>query len=104
MEPTLTLTFLSDSAAHIAEETSNASRVAPIAIISSVVTTWLLGFAILVSASYAILDIPDLLSTTLQLPMAQLYYNLLGKNGMLAIWRWASFSLVRAADSIVPDG
>jgi amino acid transporter len=84
----LSFDFLSasDSAAHIAEEVSNAAWVAPIAIVSAVTSTWLIGFFILIAASFTILDVGAILGSDLPLPMAQIYYNLLGKQGMLIIW------------------
>lgn len=79
-----------DSAAHVAEEVINAAVVAPLAIVSAVSATWVLGLALLISASYTILDVGGLLGSSLSLPMAQLYYNVLGKHGMLAIWSCVS--------------
>lgn len=79
-----------DSAAHIAEEVANATSVAPIAIVSAVAITWILGFFVLIATSFAILDVGALLGTSLSLPMAQVYYDVLGKQGMLAIWSYVS--------------
>jgi hypothetical protein len=48
--PTQSLTTkLDDSAAHIAEETSNAARAAPVAILTSVVFTSLFGWIFLIA-------------------------------------------------------
>lgn len=74
----------------------------------AVVSTWLLGFVMLIATSFAILDVEALLETPLVLPMAQvrvtfasvtvflcsncffgqIYYDVLGKRGMLVIWRF----------------
>ncbi|KAH9833890.1 amino acid transporter [Rhodofomes roseus] len=75
-----------DSAAHIAEETAGAARAAPIAILVGVGATASLGWILFIAASFATTSVSDLLSTTLPLPMAQLFLNVLGKHGMLAIW------------------
>ncbi|OJT12513.1 hypothetical protein TRAPUB_10914 [Trametes pubescens] len=75
-----------DSAAHISEETSNAARAAPIAILVGVGATATLGWLLYIAASFATASVPDLLGTTLPLPMGQLFLNVLGKRGMLAIW------------------
>ncbi|PPQ70248.1 hypothetical protein CVT26_014495 [Gymnopilus dilepis] len=75
-----------DSAAHISEETSNAAYAAPIAIIVSVVGTATLGWLTLIATSFAIPSISNILSTDLPLPMGQVFLNVLGKRGMLAIW------------------
>jgi amino acid transporter len=75
-----------DSAAHIAEEVSGASRAAPLAILLGVGFTSLLGWLLLIAASFASTSVPDLLSSALPLPMGQLFLDTLGKKGMLAIW------------------
>ncbi|KAI0832902.1 amino acid transporter [Trametes gibbosa] len=75
-----------DSAAHISEETANAAHAAPIAILVGVGATASLGWLLSIAASFATASVPDLLDTTLPLPMGQLFLNILGKNGMLAIW------------------
>ncbi|KAI0068603.1 amino acid transporter [Artomyces pyxidatus] len=75
-----------DSAAHISEEVAGAARAAPIAIMAGVGATQALGWLILIAASFATSSVADLLTTDLPLPMGQLFLNVLGKRGMLAIW------------------
>ncbi|ORY75312.1 amino acid/polyamine transporter I [Leucosporidium creatinivorum] len=75
-----------DAAAHIAEECTNATTAAPLAILVGVSSTWLLGFFVLISASFAIVDVGSLVDSDLAMPMAQLLYNILGKKGMLVVW------------------
>ncbi|KIM39625.1 hypothetical protein M413DRAFT_415651 [Hebeloma cylindrosporum] len=75
-----------DSAAHISEETANAARAAPLAIIVSVLATATLGWLLLIATSFAIPSVSDILGTSLPLPMGQVFLNVLGKRGMLAIW------------------
>ena len=75
-----------DSAAHISEETAGAARAAPIAILVGVGATASLGWLLYIAASFATASVPDLLGTDLPLPMGQLFLNVLGKRGMLAIW------------------
>ncbi|KAI0005109.1 amino acid/polyamine transporter I [Russula compacta] len=75
-----------DSAAHVSEEVTGAARAAPIAIMVAVGGTQLLGWMVYIAASFATTSVPDLLTTTLPLPMGQLFFNVLGKHGMLAIW------------------
>jgi len=75
-----------DSAAHISEETANAARAAPLAILVSVAFTSVLGWLLLISASFAVPSVNDILGTTLPLPMGQVFLNVLGKRGMLSIW------------------
>jgi len=74
-----------DSAAHVSEEVTGAAKAAPIAIMIAVGGTQLLGWLIYIAASFAT-SVPDILTSTFPLPMGQLFLNVLGKNGMLAIW------------------
>ncbi|KAH7885382.1 amino acid transporter [Phlebopus sp. FC_14] len=75
-----------DSAAHIAEETAGAARAAPIAIMVGVLATELLGWVYFIAASFATYSVSDILSTELALPMGQVFLNVLGKKGALALW------------------
>jgi len=71
-----------DATAHIAEEIRNPAIKAPVAIISALGTTYVLGwilnivFAICMGEAWQ-----DLLTTPTGLPAAQIFYNVLGKNG-----------------------
>lgn len=78
--------FPDDSAAHISEETVGAARSAPVAILLGVAGTQILGWLLLIAASFATTSVADLLATDLPLPMGQLFLNVLGKKGMLAPW------------------
>ena len=51
-----------------------------------VLGTETLGWLLFIAASYATKSVPGLLSTQLPLPMGQLFFDILGKRGMLAIW------------------
>lgn len=82
----LILLISDDSAAHIAEETAGAARAAPIAILVGVGLTASLGWILYIAASFATASVSDLLTSTLPLPMGQLFLNVLGKHGMLALW------------------
>ncbi|KAF5316504.1 hypothetical protein D9619_006793 [Psilocybe cf. subviscida] len=75
-----------DSAAHISEETANAARAAPLAIIVSVIGTASLGWLLLIATSFAIPSVTEILGSDLPLPMGQVFLDVLGKNGMLTIW------------------
>jgi hypothetical protein len=45
-----------------------------------------MGWLLLISISFAIPSVSDILGTTLPLQLGQVFLNLLGKRGMLAIW------------------
>lgn len=81
-----TLTPIDDASAHISEEVAGAAKTAPLAILAGVATTELLGWLILIAASFATKSVPELLASDLPLPMGQLFLDTLGKRGMLAIW------------------
>ncbi|KZT30122.1 amino acid transporter [Neolentinus lepideus HHB14362 ss-1] len=92
-----------DSAAHVSEETANASRAAPRAIFAAVLMTMINGWLILIAASFAIVSVPDLLSSPLPLPMAQLLLNVVGKHGMLTLWSLILLVLFMAGASQTVD-
>jgi len=75
-----------DSAAHISEETTGAARAAPVAILVSVFAVGALGWILSIAVSFATVSVSGLLATDLALPMGQLYLDVVGKKGMLAIW------------------
>ncbi|KAK7470773.1 hypothetical protein VKT23_002191 [Stygiomarasmius scandens] len=75
-----------DSAAHISEEVAGAAKAAPLAILIGVGATASLGWILLIATSFAIPSITTILDTELPLPMAQVFLDVLGKKGMLAIW------------------
>ncbi|KAJ3876596.1 amino acid/polyamine transporter I [Lentinula edodes] len=75
-----------DSAAHISEEVAGAARAAPIAILVGVGATAGLGWILLIVVSFVTPSISNLLSSDLPLPMGQVFLDVLGKKGMLAIW------------------
>jgi len=76
-----------DSAAHISEETANAAKAAPLAILVSVAFTAIMGWLLLISISFAIpSSVDNILASELPLTLGQVFLNVLGKRGMLAIW------------------
>ncbi|KAJ7626325.1 amino acid permease-domain-containing protein [Mycena polygramma] len=75
-----------DSAAHISEETAGAGRAAPIAILVGTCATACFGWLLMISISFVIPSIDNLLGTSLPLPMGQVFLEVLGKRGMLTIF------------------
>ena len=45
-----------------------------------------MGWLLLISISFAIPSVSSILTTDLPLPLGQVFLNVLGKRGMLAIW------------------
>lgn len=58
---------------------------------------------LLIAASFAIPSTADILSTDLPLPMGQVFLNVLGKRGMLAIWSLIIVTQVCAIDSMLSE-
>jgi hypothetical protein len=57
------------------------------------------GWLLLIAASFATVSVSDLLSSDLPLPMGQLFLNLLGQKGMLALWSFIIITQVCYFDS-----
>lgn len=75
-----------DSAAHISEEISGAARAAPVAILVSVASVGSLGWILCIAVSFAVASVPTIINSELSLPMGQVLLDVVGKQGMLAIW------------------
>ncbi|OAA55261.1 gaba permease [Niveomyces insectorum RCEF 264] len=73
-----------DSCVHMSEEASNAAKAVPLGILSSIGMCWLFGF-ILVIVLAACIDpnIENVLGSVYGQPMAQIYFDALGKKGTL---------------------
>lgn len=78
--------LVDDAAAHISEEVTGAARATPVAMLTGVLATEFFGFLIMIAASFASTSVADLRASELPLPMGQLFLNVLGKKGMLAMW------------------
>ncbi|KIX07801.1 uncharacterized protein Z518_02455 [Rhinocladiella mackenziei CBS 650.93] len=73
-----------DSAVHISEEAQNATRAAPMGILFSIGACWLFGWVCcIVIAACMSQDLEHILGSPFGQPMAQIYYDALGKNGAL---------------------
>lgn len=75
-----------DSCVHMAEEASNAAIAVPFGIIGSISMCGILGFIVLcVVAATMNIDISATLATTSGQPLAQIYYDVMGKEWALGI-------------------
>lgn len=70
-----------DATAHIAEEIENAAVRAPQAIASALSVTYVLGFLFNIVLAFTMGDMTEVLSSTIGQPVAQIFYNVLGKAG-----------------------
>jgi len=75
-----------DSAAHIAEETSNAAWAAPVAIMTAVLGTEILGWLMYIAISFATASVSDALQSNLVLPIGDVLLNVLGRKGTFVLW------------------
>lgn len=75
-----------DSAVHISEESSNASKSVPMAITMAIGVAGVLGFFCCIVLAYYMGDVNAVLGSNFGNPMATIFYNSLGKGGSLAMW------------------
>ncbi|KAI1916999.1 GABA-specific high-affinity permease [Ophidiomyces ophidiicola] len=74
-----------DSCVHMSEEATNAAKAVPYGILASIGGCWSLGFlSLCIIAACMSKDISSILNTPFGQPMAQIYYDALGKPGALA--------------------
>lgn len=73
-----------DSAVHISEEAANATKAVPFGILFSIGSCWLFGWiCCIVIAACMSQDLEHILGSPFGQPMAQIYYDALGKKGAL---------------------
>ncbi|KAH8895751.1 gaba permease [Thozetella sp. PMI_491] len=73
-----------DSCVHMAEEASNAAKAVPMGILMSIGSCWLLGFVLVIVIAACIdPEIANVTGSAFGQPMAQIYYDALGKQGAL---------------------
>ncbi|PQE09740.1 putative UGA4 GABA permease-also involved in delta-aminolevulinate transport protein [Rutstroemia sp. NJR-2017a BBW] len=75
-----------ESSATIAEEASNAAKAVPFAMVSSLVTATVTGWAVIITIAFCMgPDVIDIVTSPLGQPLAQIAFNSLGKNGSVAL-------------------
>ena len=75
-----------DSCVHMSEEAANATKAVPYGILMSIGSCWLFGWILtIVIAACMSPDLDSILSSPFGQPMAQIYYDALGKKGALAL-------------------
>ncbi|WP_329020620.1 amino acid permease [Streptomyces sp. NBC_01601] len=70
-----------DASAHLSEETENAQEAAARGIVRSIGWSWLAGFALLASLVFAIQDYSGTVNSSLGVPPAQIFLDVLGVTG-----------------------
>ncbi|KAI8877537.1 amino acid transporter [Backusella circina FSU 941] len=71
--------FGCECAASVNEETKDADISSPLAMVSAIGVSWFVGFALLVVFLFSIQDINAIFESDLHLPVAQLFWDALGK-------------------------
>ncbi|KAF5373654.1 hypothetical protein D9758_000775 [Tetrapyrgos nigripes] len=69
----------SETAGQVAEEAKRAELLAPIAVVGSIVGSWIIGLAYILALLFSVQSIPSVQSTSFAIPIAQLYYDAVGK-------------------------
>ena len=73
-----------DSCVHMSEEAANATKAVPYGILMSIGSCWFFGFIIMIVLAACINpDLASVYGTSFGQPMAQIYYDALGKSGAL---------------------
>lgn len=76
-----------DSSVHISEEATNARTAVPFAIITSIGTAAILGWAINVSLAFNMgTDLDSIVSNPIGQPMATIFFNSFGQKATLVLW------------------
>jgi amino acid transporter len=84
-----------ESSATIAEEAANAAKAVPFAMVSSLVTATVTGWAVIITIAFCMgPDAVGIVTTTLGQPFAQIAFNSLGKNGSIALLVFLWFSSI----------
>jgi hypothetical protein len=63
----------------VAEEAKRAELLAPIAVVGSIVGSWIIGLAYMLALLFSVQSIPSVQGTSFAIPIAQLYYDAVGK-------------------------
>ena len=68
-----------ETAAQVAEEAKRAEILAPLAVVGSIVGSWIIGLAYMLALLFAVQSIASVQGTSFAIPIAQLYYDAVGK-------------------------
>ncbi|KAH9903180.1 amino acid transporter [Cubamyces lactineus] len=68
-----------ETAAQVAEEAKRAEILAPLAVVGSIVGSWLIGLAYMLALLFSVQSIASVQATSYAIPIAQLYYDAVGQ-------------------------
>ena len=67
-----------ETAAQVAEEAQRAEFLAPVAVVGSIVGSWIIGLVYMLALLFSVQSIPAVQSTSYAIPIAQLYFDAVG--------------------------
>ena len=68
-----------ETAAQVAEEAKRAEVLAPLAVVGSIIGSWFIGLAYMLALLFSVQSIASVQGTAFAIPIAQLYYDAVGK-------------------------
>ncbi|KAM5546130.1 hypothetical protein V8D89_000256 [Ganoderma adspersum] len=68
-----------ETAAQVAEEAKRAEILAPLAVVGSIIGSWFIGLAYMLALLFSVQSIASVQGTAFAIPIAQLYYDAVGK-------------------------
>lgn len=68
-----------ETAAQVAEEAKRAETLAPLAIVGSIVGSWIIGLAYMLALLFSVQSISSVQGTSYAIPIAQLYFDAVGR-------------------------
>ncbi|PPQ84943.1 LOW QUALITY PROTEIN: hypothetical protein CVT25_004456 [Psilocybe cyanescens] len=68
-----------ETAAQVAEEARRAEFLAPVAVVGSIIGSWVVGLAYMLALLFSVQSIPSVQSTSYAIPIAQLYFGAVGR-------------------------
>ncbi|KAF9075856.1 amino acid transporter [Rhodocollybia butyracea] len=69
----------SETAGQVAEEAVRAEWLAPLAVVGSIVGSWIIGLAYMLALLFSVQSITNIQATSFAIPIAQLYYDAVGE-------------------------
>jgi len=69
-----------ETAAQVAEEAQRAEVLAPLGIVVSIAGSWFIGLIYMIALLFSVQSIASVQATSFSIPIAQLYFDAVGKN------------------------
>lgn len=86
-----------ETAAQVAEEAKRAEILAPLAVVGSIAGSWLIGLAYMLALLFSVQSIASVQATTYAIPIAQLFYDAVGRKLAIVCLVVIAFAQVTAS-------